>query len=378
MKRNSLRALGLAAITALSFGIAETRAAEPHRNAESAPVLDGGVLDGAPYRIDIPAHWNGELVMQLHGFEPVGTPRTTPWPLGDEAPIFLAAGYAVAQSGYATQGWAVGDALRDNERLRAQFWRKYGKPRHTYLIGFSMGGYVALASLEHHAKRYDGVLSMCGANVPGTRVFEDALTSLVAFDYFFPHVAGLPANGLSDPAALGMDQLAVMQAVDAALKNNEDAAKILAAHAQVPREALGMVISVHYLVLRDLRTRAMGMPVDNRTTVYSGFGDDAAFNRGVHRYAGDPEAMHFLSATTSLTGRIGTPLVLQYNHNDPLIPERYHDIYPALVKAAGSRNEPVVLPSAGEGHCGFSPEQIQQAFQTLVERGGHGRKPSGS
>ncbi|MBL8880444.1 MAG: hypothetical protein JNG88_15125, partial [Phycisphaerales bacterium] len=41
---------------------------------------DTGTLAGAPYRIDIPAEWNGELVVLAHGFEPVGVPRDTPWP----------------------------------------------------------------------------------------------------------------------------------------------------------------------------------------------------------------------------------------------------------------------------------------------------------
>jgi hypothetical protein len=63
-----------------------------------------------------------------------------------------------------------------------------------------MAGYVALASLERHGTYYDGALSLCGVNVPGRRVFDDLLTSLVAFDCFFPHSAGLPHGGLADPA----------------------------------------------------------------------------------------------------------------------------------------------------------------------------------
>jgi pimeloyl-ACP methyl ester carboxylesterase len=363
-------AVVLLVVVALSLGTAHARGAAPESKAASAPIVDTGVLEGAPYRVDIPADWNGDLIMQLHGFEPIGTPRATPKPLGNEAPLFLAAGYAVAQSSFASQGWAVDDGLRDNERLRAWFARKHGKPRHTYLVGFSMGGYVALASLERHGKYYDGALSLCGANVPGTRVFDDVLTSLVAFDYFFPHTTGLPQGGLADPAAPALNQMEVMHAVDAALKTDEAAARLLARHVQVSRERLAGAIGVHYLVLHQMRTRAKGMPVDNRATVYSGFGDDAAFNRGVHRYAGDPQAMRYLAAATSLSGEIHKPLVLQYNHDDFLIPVRYQSVYPAMVRSAHGR-APMLLPSAGEGHCGFAPEQIMQAFRTLV-REDHG------
>ncbi len=115
------------------------------------------------------------------------------------------------------------------------------------------------------------------------------------------------------------------------------------------------------------------MPVDNRTTVYAGFGDDATFNRGVHRYTGDPQAMRYLEGAASLSGEIRKPLVLQYNHNDPLIIARYQSVYPAMVQSAHGR-APTVLPPVGEGHCGFAPEQIMHAFQTLTRK--NHREPS--
>lgn len=366
MIRKPRRTAVLAAIVlSLGMGIAQARDAAHEQTAAAASAVDTGVLQGAPYRVDIPTHWNGELVMLLHGFEPIGTPRPTPKPLGEEAPVFLASGYAVAQSSYATQGWAVDDALRDNERLRAWFTRKHGQPKRTWVVGFSMGGYVVLSSLEHFGKRYDGALSLCGANVPGTRVAEDLLTSLVAFDYFFPHAAGLPPGGLADPAAPALGQMQVMHAVDAALKTNEVAAQILARHAQVSRENLAGALGVYYLVLHQMTTRAKGLPVDNRKTVYAGFGDDGAFNRGVHRYAGDPQAMRYVAAATSLSGKIHKPLVLEYNHDDPLITAHFQSVYPAMVQSAHGR-APTVLPPVGEGHCGFSPEQIKQTFETLT------------
>ena len=42
-------------------------------------VEDIGTLADAPYRIDTPADWNGELIVLAHGFEPVGVPRASPW-----------------------------------------------------------------------------------------------------------------------------------------------------------------------------------------------------------------------------------------------------------------------------------------------------------
>ena len=54
-------------------------AAQPAPAAPAAtPASHSGVLEGAPYLIEVPPRWNGELVMFLHGYEPKGAPRETP------------------------------------------------------------------------------------------------------------------------------------------------------------------------------------------------------------------------------------------------------------------------------------------------------------
>ncbi|MDR6840589.1 hypothetical protein [Pseudoxanthomonas sacheonensis] len=339
------------------------------------PVVDSGTLDNAPYRVDIPANWNGGLVMLLHGYEPKGVPRTTPWPQNEAAPIFLSQGYAVAASAYASQGWSVADAVPDNERLRSYFEGKYGDSRRTYLVGFSLGGHIALASLENYGSLYDGALSLCGVNTPAASAFNDAvLPSLVAFDYFFPGVMGLASGGLSDPASPAMLD---PEAIESALKANEQAAGILSRRLEIARAALPGALMLNYMVLREMQARTGGFPADNRATVYSGFGDDAAFNKAVRRYSGDQNAMKYLADHADLTGRVGKPLVLQSNNDDPTIPKRLTTIYPALAAAAGRSDRVVVLPSAGEGHCGFAPEQIRSAFETLISWVDSGYRPAG-
>lgn len=98
-----------------------------------------GELQGAPWRLDVPAAWNGDLVMLAHGYEPVGVPRTTPMAANDSTAPLLAAGYAVAQSAYASQGWAVADAITDMEHLRQHALIELKHVRHTWMLGFSMG-----------------------------------------------------------------------------------------------------------------------------------------------------------------------------------------------------------------------------------------------
>lgn len=349
-------------------------AVEPAAHRFQTPVEESGTLGEAPYRIDVPDPWNGELVILARGFEPVGTPRTSPMPANEATSVFLSRGYAVAQSGYSSQGWAVHDAMTDIELLRQHFVRQHGQARRTYLVGFSMGGGIAAASLERHADEYDGALSLCGANVPGARLAQELLTTLVAFDYFFQDTTAI-SGGLSAPQAATANQGEVMSAISGVLADKPAVASRLASALHVPAEALPGVVSLHYLVFHDMVQRAGGLPVDNRRTVYSGFGDDEAFNAKVRRYAGDPRAMRYVAAAPALTGRTVKPLVIQYNHADPTITPRLQAIFTDLSSATG-KAAPLTLPAVGAGHCGFSPEQIAEAFQTLVDWVGRGNRPS--
>lgn len=358
----------------LAVHVVQARAGQNTDAVPDSPMSSTGILDKAPYRIDVPRNWNHQLVMLLHGYEPKGSPRAEALPQNEATPVFLERGYAVAQSAYSTQGWATAEAVQDTERLRARFAEKYGKPRHTYIVGFSLGGQGALVSMERHGASYDGALSLCGVNVSTRQALEEAVvTTLVAFDYFFPDTLGLAPQGLTDPASPPMVD---PQAIEMALQKNEKAAAILSTRLEIPRAGLAGAVMLDYLVLRELQARAGGHPVDNSVTVYAGFGDDAAFNKGVHRYKGDAKAMQYVAANAALTGRIDKPIVLFSNEADPTVPKRFGTVYPALVKQAGHSEDLMVLPRVGEGHCDFTPAQIGSAFATLTGWVDSGKRPN--
>lgn len=330
------------------------------------PVVANGILQGAPYRIDIPEHWNGSLVIFMHGYEPKGMPRREPWPQNEAAPIFLQRGYAVAASAYSSQGWAVAEAIPDSERLRNLFLSTYGRPRHTYLVGISLGGLDALATLEQFGKPYDGALSLCGVNVPAPQIFADGIvTPLVALEYFFPKAIPLAKAGLVDPAS---PPTLDPGAIEAQFKTDEAKASTLVQRLQIRRDMLPGAMMLDYMVLREVQQRAGGHPVDNTKTNYSGFGDDVAFNRDVHRYAGSPAAMDYVRRNVELTGRIAKPVVLQSVAIDQTIPARFGTRYPELVRDAGRIKKLRVLPAVGEGHCNLTEDQIGKAFDVLTNK----------
>lgn len=347
--------------------------AEAKTPTSSAPIVNTGTISGTAYRIEIPSGWNGELVMYLHGYEPQGMPRQAVMAQTDFDRWLLSKGYAVAQSQYATQGWAVADALTDNEQLRQKVVADYGKPKRTFLVGQSLGGHLVLASLEQNPKSYDGALALCGANSSATEIFTDGvLAPLVAFEVFFPNQLGLAPGGLADPNSPPMVD---PNAIEKALQSNESNANLLATQFDLLREDLAGALLMRYVVLRDMMSHAGGFPVDNRNIVYSGFGDDVAFNQNVRRYTGDPNAMAYTKAHATLLGLAPKPVVILSNNNDPTIPASISAQYARMAEATGHASNIYTLPSMGKGHCAFSPEDVDMAFGVLTKWVETGKRP---
>ena len=346
-------------------------ASVPAHAAKPAAGTYTGTLQNALYRIDVPPNWNGDLVMLMHGYQPVGAPITTPMTAADSTPVFLKKGFAVAQSQFASQGFAVSDAIADTERLREHFVRTYGQPKHTYAYGFSLGGLAVAASIERYPHAYTGAMITCGLTVSTPEFLDEgAVTPLVAFDALIPGV--IPDLVSPDsPPAIAPDAIA------ASVQAHPKEAAVLAKRLEETPETLP-TLALYYMALREIQKRAGGMPVDNRKETYEGFGDDTAFNRKVRRYSAVPAAAAYAKQNVTLTGHIETPLVMQWNTFDQTIPARFHGVYPQQIKAAGGEKWLTVLAPEGDGHCNFTDEQTASAFDTLVRKAGAGAGASTS
>ncbi|NID15570.1 hypothetical protein [Luteibacter yeojuensis] len=333
----------------------------PAHAAKPGPGAYTGTLHNALYRIDVPADWNGDLVMLMHGYQPVGAPVSTPMAAADATPVFLEKGFAVAQSQYASQGWAVSDAIADTERLRQYFVRTYVQPAHTYIYGFSLGGLEVAASIERYPHAYTGAMITCGMTVSTPDMLaRGVVTPLLAFDALIPGV-------IPDLAAPDAPPAIQFEAIAKAVEKHPGEAAVLARRLEEKPETLP-TLALYYMVLREFEKRAGGMPVDNRKAVYEGFGDDAAFNRSVRRYDASPAAVAYARRNVTLTGHIEVPLVMQWNAFDETIPSRFHAVYPEQIKRAGSARWLTVLDPVGEGHCNFTDEQTSAAFDTLLRK----------
>ena len=128
------RTLGLCLLTLTLLSIPAVAAANHSANAADEQL---GVSNGAQYAMFVPAAWNGRLVLWAHGFvdpeAPIALPDAlppdvAPW-LVELRESLLAAGYAVAYSSYAENGWAVKDGAERTHELQGLFRSRLGSRR---------------------------------------------------------------------------------------------------------------------------------------------------------------------------------------------------------------------------------------------------------
>ncbi len=350
---------GLLLVSALSWAEART---------------ETGEINGAKFRIDIPEKWNGGLVMYCHGYNPKPVSFDQP-KLAPALAVFTDAGYAVAQSGYASGGWAVQEAITDTESLRRYFVRKYGAVKETFVTGHSMGGFITMVLMETQPSTYDAGLPLCGPLAP-TLFFmsRGAFDGRVLFDYYFP---GLLPDPSRVPAGFANDE-AAQKMVFAALEAAPEKAAILRGRDGFKNNKdLAGVLTFVTALLHELQERAGGNPFDNRNTIYNGTPDDNALNAGVKRYAADPKAAAYVRTYFTPTGRVAKPMLAVHTSYDPLVPTWIPNTYSALAEQSGSAANFVQQYVKHDGHCAILPNEIARAFSELREWKSSGVRPPG-
>src|SRR3989454_887560 len=154
----------------------------------------------------------------------------------------LSAGYAVAYSSYAENGWAVKDGAARTHELRDLFSSRFGAPTHVYVMGRSLGGLITVFLAENFPGAYQGALALCGP-LGGGRLETDYIGNVrVLFDYFFPGV--IPGAVLHCPAMQYSADSPVVKAIVAAILANPQGAVALASVDQIklPYTTLGQLV----------------------------------------------------------------------------------------------------------------------------------------
>src|SRR5215207_8204424 len=106
-------------------------AAAPTCTNTTVTCVTGTAPDGSTYKAEVPSAWNGTLLIYSHGYRPpIGpNPPADTWRSRAATDDLLARGYALAGSSYASNGWAVEDAFRDQIDILDRFEHPRGPPR---------------------------------------------------------------------------------------------------------------------------------------------------------------------------------------------------------------------------------------------------------
>ncbi len=236
--------------------------------------VTGEIGPGSSYLLAKPENWNGNLVLYTHGYVepeyPIQLPEIVP--IRD---FLLMQGFGVAYSSYSENGWAIKDALVRTRQLIGLFNSNFGKPTHTYIIGNSIGGLVAVMFAEKNPNLIDGVLSICSPLGGSKKQIDQVLNVRVLFDYYFPYIIpGTPVNipeDLNLPEVFGNITIALVTNIPSAIElASVDQADISYANINELIESIVLSIAYDLIGMEDLLNRAHDqLMVDNSNTIYT-------------------------------------------------------------------------------------------------------------
>lgn len=378
--------------------------------------LTGSLADGATYVIDVPANWNGTLLLYSHGYVVPGAPNPAQ-DVGD--PLtglnLLATGYALAGSSYATTGWAVHEAIPDQIAVLDTFQSLVGTPTQTIAWGHSLGGMITAGLVQQFPNRFTAALPMCGVLAGGVGLWNEALDGAFAFNTLVAsgalqvvHITN-PLLNLATAEALlaaaqttpqGRARIALVAALGDLPGWFDPASPEPAPNDYAAREAnqflwLQNVDFAFIFAFRaELEARAGGNPswnvgvdyqrqlahsADNAEVqaLYAAAGlsleADLATLTNAARIAADPNAVTYLSENIIYNGRLPIPVLTMHTTGDGLVPVEDEKAYRMVVNKA---NDSPLLRQVfvhRAGHCEFTPAETVAAFQTLRERVRTGR-----
>lgn len=366
------------------------------------PIDQTGEINGAPYRIRVPANWNGTLLVYAHGYRdkadhPGEVDNRTPdiAPNAALADALLAQGYALAGSAYRDNGWEVGGGIMDTKDLTVYFRDNIARPNRTLLWAFSMGTVIAFDSMERFHGLYDGALCACavGAGAPqswdsagdlalayhtvfgmpsawgnfgdvrddldfDTEVLAKLVPELSAptnfpkFE-FLRLVTGTPGRGIQPPAPPNFYPNWVLT----------DMFFSMEARAELERRAGGPIVQN---IDREYTITAQERAYLNALGVISPIIDSWLVTMNTNRVVQAPKfSRNYLEKYSNYSGLIKDPVLTMHTIIDPLVTVSQQWEYRQTVQAARRQKVLYQTYTNGNGHCAFTGPQLLTAISAL-------------
>ncbi|MDQ1058758.1 pimeloyl-ACP methyl ester carboxylesterase [Arthrobacter globiformis] len=399
-----------AALAAQPSADASTPAPAPTTASAAPPTAATGTLaDGAAWRAEVPANWNGKLVLFAHGFRP--GPANPAWDTGftPTASALVARGYAVASSSYATAGWALGTAAQDQLDTLAAFEQRFGKANRVIAVGRSMGGLVTSMMAEIPDSGIDGAVSTCGLVGGGVSLNNYQLDAAYAAAELLLPGQDIRLAGFTTPAESAETIAALKAALQQATASADGRARLalVAALLNTPTELDGvdannpeaLAAAQAKLVLETLPT-----VIERRHTIVNAAGGDSGWTTGVdyakvlqssaqrqlvgHMYATaglnlnrdlstltanadiEPsnQGLRWMLRTSTPTGELQVPLLATHTTVDLLAPVEYQEEYAETVRQAGRNSLFRQAFVNRAGHCNFTVAENIAAIEAMDQR----------
>ncbi|MGY1710806.1 hypothetical protein ACI8AC_14975 [Geodermatophilus sp. SYSU D00758] len=413
-------------VTGLTCALAVTFVAAPPAAAQegSGPRhVEGTVDDGATAWVaDVPADWNGTLLLYSHGYRPsfAGIPQDAANAPDDATrQALLDRGYALAGSSYERSGWTLDTAAEDQLQTLEAFRTEVGEPSRVLGVGTSMGGLVTGQLAELPGTPLHGALPTCGLVHGGVDLLNYQLDGAHAIaQLLLPEGTELRLAGYDgDLGAVTAAAATMTAAVEAAQDSPEGRARIALAAAlyHLPRWAEGRpepdprdheaqvdaqvaqfltALDFTYPARVDIESTVGGNPSWNVGVDYRALlqhADERAQVESLYRAAGldldadldeltrtadvtaDEGALQAALATSELTGDLQVPVLSLHTTHDVLAPVQVQEEYAETVRQAG---EDRLLRQAFVhrlGHCDFTPAELVASVLALDERVDTGR-----
>ncbi len=411
---------GAALLLAATTGTAAAGLA-PAAASPASTHVTGTLADGATWVADLPAQWNGTLLLSSHGFGPL-TPADAPDPT--TAGDLLARGYALAGSSYDPNGsmWALNSAVRDQfQTLQAvEQGVLPGRPAHVLAFGTSMGGLISALEAQQGAGRINGALTTCGIVAGAINLNNYQLDGEYA-------IARLLAPGQQIPLVRFTSEGQAISSAQALTTAATQAQQTAAGRAR-------LALAMAFLNVSPWGSGAQPPPANDpnaqeagqyqlyfggpsvlnfivgaRPAIELAAGGNGSWTQGVdfaaalasspyraevaalYREAGmnlgsdlatlthdagitaDPGALASLTATSVPTGRLQVPELDLHTISDQLVPVQQENFYASRVRAAGSNPLLRQAFTAHIGHCNFTPAELVAGVLAIGHRVATGR-----
>ena len=369
-----------------------------------------GVLGGASYRVEVPATWNGKLVMYAHGFAGTGAALTVDNP--QLRRHLVDNGYAWAASSYSKNYYDVRAGVEDTNALALEFnkiaaanARTLAAPSKIYITGISMGGHITGAAIEAEtaatAKNkvaYNGALPMCGV-MGDTELFNTFSAMQVAAQAVagvpsyptskWSEIAGLVTGTLFSsfpsatsptlqvtPTATGARYVSVVKNLTGGERPMFDLGLANGGSFRFAYNTFGSDGTLNGILTKNV--------LDTNSLTYVIDGDaagSATLNASAQKLTAVADANRLrtdgLRWVPKVNGEFKIPVVSIHTLGDLFVPFNMQQVYQKRVAAKGNSTWLVQRALRGITHCDFTVAEQVDAFEAMVKWERDGVKPLG-